>query len=42
MKDVFSEMLQNGRSMQGRYSGDIMRQSRQVNVSDLLPLASQR
>jgi uncharacterized protein (DUF697 family)/tellurite resistance protein len=41
LKDVFSEMLQNGRSMQGRYSGDIMQQSRKVNVTDLLPLARQ-
>jgi uncharacterized protein (DUF697 family)/tellurite resistance protein len=42
LKDVFSTMLQNGRSMQGRYSGDILQRSRQVNVSELLPLASQQ
>jgi uncharacterized protein (DUF697 family)/tellurite resistance protein len=42
LKDVFSAMLENGRSMQGRYSGDILQRSRQVNVSELLPLASQQ
>jgi uncharacterized protein (DUF697 family)/tellurite resistance protein len=40
LKEVFSTMLENGRSMQGRYSGDILQRSRQVNVSDLLHLAS--
>ena len=39
LKDVFSTMLANGRSLQGRYSGDILQRSRQVNVSELLPLA---
>ena len=42
LKDVFSTMLQNGRSMQDRYSGDILQRSRQVNLSDLVPLASQQ
>jgi uncharacterized protein (DUF697 family)/tellurite resistance protein len=42
LKDVFSTMLANGRSMQGRYSGDILQRSRQVNVSELMPLASQQ
>ena len=41
LKDVFSTMLQNGRAMQGRYSGDILQRSRQVNVNELLPLANQ-
>jgi uncharacterized protein (DUF697 family)/tellurite resistance protein len=41
MKEIFTTMLSNGRSMQGRYSGDIMQQARNVNVSDLLPLARQ-
>ncbi len=41
LKDVFSTMLADGRSMQGRYSGDILQRSRQVNVSELLPLANQ-
>jgi uncharacterized protein (DUF697 family)/tellurite resistance protein len=41
LKDVFSTMLENGRSMQGRYSGDILQRSRQVNLSELLPLAKQ-
>jgi uncharacterized protein (DUF697 family) len=39
LKDVFSTMLANGRAMQSRYSGDILQRSRQVNVSELLPLA---
>jgi uncharacterized protein (DUF697 family)/tellurite resistance protein len=42
LKEVFSTMLANGRSMQGRYSGDIQQQSRQVNLSELLPLGNQR
>jgi uncharacterized protein (DUF697 family) len=42
LKDVFSTMLQSGRSMQGRYSGDILERSRQVNVSDLVHLTSQQ
>lgn len=42
LKDVFSTMLENGRSMQGRYSGDILQRSRQVNLTELLPLATQR
>jgi len=42
LKDVFSTMLQNGRSMQGRYSGDILQRSRQVNLTDLLPLTKQQ
>jgi hypothetical protein len=41
LKDVFSTMLANGRSMQSRYSGDILQRSRQVNVAELLPLARQ-
>jgi uncharacterized protein (DUF697 family) len=42
LKDAFSTMLENGRAMQGRYSGDILQRSRQVNVSELLPLANQQ
>ena len=38
LKEVFSSMLQEARSMQSRYSGDIAEKSRQVNVSELLPL----
>jgi uncharacterized protein (DUF697 family)/tellurite resistance protein len=34
LKDVFSTMLANGRSMQGRYSGDILQRSRQVNLTE--------
>ena len=40
LKDVFATMLANGRSMQGRYSGDILQRSRQVNISELMPLVS--
>jgi uncharacterized protein (DUF697 family)/tellurite resistance protein len=42
LKDVFSTMLQDGRSMQGRYSGDIRQRSSQVNLSELLPLVKQQ
>jgi uncharacterized protein (DUF697 family)/tellurite resistance protein len=41
LKDVFATMLATGRSMQGNYSGDILQRSRQVNLSELLPLANQ-
>jgi uncharacterized protein (DUF697 family)/tellurite resistance protein len=41
LKDVFSSMLNNARSMQGRYAGEIAQRSRQVNVADLLPLVRQ-
>jgi uncharacterized protein (DUF697 family)/tellurite resistance protein len=39
LRDVFTTMLENGRSMQGRYSNDILQRSRQVNIAELLPLA---
>ena len=42
LKDVFSSMLEEARSMQGRYSGDIAQKSQQVNVSELLPLVRQQ
>jgi len=42
LKAVFSSMLQDARSMQGRYSGDITEKSRQVNISELLPLVRQQ
>lgn len=41
LKEVFSTMLQEARSTQGRYSGDIAASSRQVNVAELLPLVRQ-
>jgi uncharacterized protein (DUF697 family)/tellurite resistance protein len=41
LKDVFSTMLEKGRSMQGRYSGDILQRSQQVNLSEILPLTKQ-
>ena len=42
LKQVFASLLDEARSMQGRYSGDIARKSRQVNVSELLPLVRQQ
>ncbi len=41
LKQVFASMLDEARSMQGRYSGDIAQKARQVNVSELLPLVRQ-
>jgi uncharacterized protein (DUF697 family)/tellurite resistance protein len=41
LKDVFSEMLNDAKSMQGRYSRDIAQKAQQVNVSQLLPLVRQ-
>lgn len=38
LKGVFSSMLEEARSMQGRYSSDIARKARQVNMNELLPL----
>ena len=38
LKEVFTSMLSNGRSLQDRYEGDIQQQARRVNVSELLPL----
>jgi hypothetical protein len=38
LREIFSSMLQDARSLQGRYSGDIAQKSRQVNVAELLPL----
>jgi uncharacterized protein (DUF697 family)/tellurite resistance protein len=42
LKQVFASLLDEARSMQGRYTGDIARKSRQVNVSELLPLVRQQ
>jgi len=42
LKEVFSSMLEEARSMQGRYSGDIAQRSQQVNVAELLPLVRQQ
>ena len=41
LKEVFTTMLEKGRSLQGRYSGDIRQKASQVNIADLSPLASQ-
>ncbi len=38
LKDTFAAMLQNAKSMQGRYAGQIQDQAQRVNVADLLPL----
>jgi uncharacterized protein (DUF697 family) len=42
LKEAFSSMLLDARSLEGRYSGDIREKSRQVNVSELLPLVRQQ
>jgi uncharacterized protein (DUF697 family)/tellurite resistance protein len=42
LKDAFSSMLDEARSLQGRYSGDIAQKAREVNVSQLLPLVRQQ
>lgn len=42
LKDVFTAMLREGRSVQDRYAGDIAARSRQVNVTELLPLIKQQ
>jgi uncharacterized protein (DUF697 family)/tellurite resistance protein len=41
LKEAFSSMLVEARSVQGRYSGDIAQRSRQVNMAELLPLVRQ-
>jgi len=41
LKEVFSSMLEDARSMQGRYSREITQKAQQVNVSQLLPLVRQ-
>jgi uncharacterized protein (DUF697 family)/tellurite resistance protein len=40
LKDVFASMLAEARGMQSRYSNEILQKSRQVNVSQLLPLSN--
>jgi uncharacterized protein (DUF697 family)/uncharacterized membrane protein YebE (DUF533 family) len=42
LKDAFASLLRDARSLQGRYSGDIVAKSREVNVAELLPLARQQ
>jgi uncharacterized protein (DUF697 family)/tellurite resistance protein len=42
LKDAFSSMLDQARSIQGRYAGEITQRSRQVNVSELLPLVREQ
>src|ERR1051326_8366774 len=42
LKDVFSSLLEQARSLQGRYSGDIAQKYQQVNISELLPLVRQQ
>lgn len=41
LKEVFSSMLGEARSMQGRYSNEILQKSRQVNLTQLLPSVRQ-
>ena len=41
LKELFSSMLANGRSLQGNYAGEMAQRSRQMNVSDLLALTKQ-
>jgi uncharacterized protein (DUF697 family)/tellurite resistance protein len=41
LKEVFSSMLANGRSLQGNYAGEMAQRSRQMNVTDLLALTKQ-
>jgi len=38
LKEAFASMLDEARSVQGRYTGDVAQKSRQVNASELLPL----
>jgi uncharacterized protein (DUF697 family)/tellurite resistance protein len=42
LQDVFSSMLSHAKSMQSGYAGDIAAKSRQVNISELLPLVRGR
>jgi uncharacterized protein (DUF697 family) len=41
LKEVFSSMLSEARTMQGRYSNEILQKSRQVNLTQLLPSVRQ-
>jgi len=41
LKQVFASMLSEGNALQGRYTNEIFQKSRQVNVTQLLPLISQ-
>jgi uncharacterized protein (DUF697 family) len=41
LKEVFASMLNQARSLQGKYSGDITQKARQVDVTQLLPLIRQ-
>ena len=41
LRDVFSAMLDQGRSLKATYAGQIAQRASQLNVSDLLPLVKQ-
>jgi tellurite resistance protein/uncharacterized protein (DUF697 family) len=41
LRELFSTLLANGRSMQANYAGEIAQRSRQTNVSDILALTRQ-
>ncbi len=41
LKEVFASMLDEARGVQGRYTGEMAQKSRQVRVTDLVPLMKQ-
>jgi uncharacterized protein (DUF697 family)/tellurite resistance protein len=41
LKEVFTSLLSEGNALQTRYTSEIVQKSRQINVSDLLPLVRQ-
>ena len=41
LREIFSEMLQQGRSLKSQYAGDITHRSSQINAADLLSLGRQ-
>jgi uncharacterized protein (DUF697 family) len=42
LKEAFSSLLEEARSIQGRHSEEIVQKSRHVNASELLPLVTQQ
>lgn len=41
LKEVFASMLEEARGVQGRYAGEMAQKSREVRVTDLVPLMKQ-
>ena len=41
LRQIFSEMLQQGRELKSQYAGDISHRSTQLNAADLLSLGRQ-